>query len=175
MRTLLSALAILALVQQARADVKFPLTGQNTTIQFIGTKPNGKHEGGFKNVTGAALGTNTGLKIELDIDMDSIYTDNATLTNHLKGVDFFNVKANPKAHFVTSKIEKVGDVFNVTGELNLCGKPKQITFPAKITLTAEAFTLNAEFKVNRHDLGITHMKGQIDDDVVLKITLNARK
>lgn len=175
MRIFLSALVVVALAQPVRADVKFVLTGVNTTIQFIGTKTNGKHEGGFKTLTGTALGTNSGLKIDIDIDMDSLYTDNKDLTSHLKGPDFFGVKANPKARFASTRIEKSGDVFNVTGELTLCGKVKAITFPAKITLTADTFTLHAEFKVNRHDLGITHGKDMIDADVVMKITLTARK
>jgi len=175
MRTALLAVAILVVAQPARADVKFLLNGANTKIQFVGSKPDGKHEGGFANLTGTAIGTSTGLKIELDIDMSSLFTDTEKLTEHLKGPDFFGVKANPKTRFSTTRIEKAGDVFNVTGELTLCGKVKAITFPAKITLTPDGMTLNAEFKVNRHELGITYGKGKIDDDVVLRIALNAKK
>lgn len=175
MRTVLLALLILAVAHPAVADVKFVLTGENTKIQFVGSKPEGKHDGGFKVLTGSAMGTNAGLKIEVDIDMESLFTDNPMLTAHLKSPDFFGVKANPKSHFTTTRIEKAGDVFNVTGELSLCGKVKAVTFPAKISLTADGMTLNAEFKVNRHELGITYGKGKIDDDVVLKISMNAKK
>jgi polyisoprenoid-binding protein YceI len=75
------------------------LTGKNTTIKFVGAKPNGKHEGGFKTVTGTATiaGTDaTTLKISLDIDVDSLYSDDAKLTTHLKAPDFFGANPIPK-------------------------------------------------------------------------------
>src|SRR5436190_941267 len=106
-----SALALM-LVPALASSADFPLTGGNTTITFIGTKPNGKHEGGFKAVTGTAsvdnndLGT---LKIKLEIDMESLYSDNPKLTSHLKSGDFFGVTSNPKSKFASTKVEKSGD------------------------------------------------------------------
>ena len=48
-----AALAVLlAPVFSLAAD--FPLNEKNTTVKFLGTKVNGKHEGGFKSVTGTA-------------------------------------------------------------------------------------------------------------------------
>ncbi len=177
MRIVLFSVLALGVAQPAPAprEVKFVLTGANTKIQFMGTKPDGKHEGGFGTLSGTATGTSSGLKIELDIDMNSIFTDTTQLTDHLKGPDFFNVKTHPTTHFVTTKIEKAGEVFSVTGNLSLCGKVKAITFPAKITLAADNITFTAEFKVNRHELGITAHKGKIDDDVVLRLNVNAKK
>ena len=46
------------------------------------------------------------LKIEAEIDTDSLYSDNVKLTGHLKSPDFFGVKDNPKATFKTTKVEK---------------------------------------------------------------------
>ncbi|MCI0378684.1 MAG: hypothetical protein L0215_13840, partial [Gemmataceae bacterium] len=60
----------------------FPLTGKNTTITFVGTKPGGKHDGGFKALTGTAAleGKDlTTLKINLEIDMESLWSDTAKL------------------------------------------------------------------------------------------------
>ena len=51
------ALAILLVASAAAADVKYALTGENTKITFIGTKPGGKHDGGFKKLTGTATVT----------------------------------------------------------------------------------------------------------------------
>ncbi len=46
----LMALALLAalVLTASAADVKYALTGDNTHITFVGKKPDGKHEGGFK-------------------------------------------------------------------------------------------------------------------------------
>src|ERR1043166_2761675 len=73
----------------------FNLTGKNTKIEFTGTKPKGKHEGGFETVTGkatATAGDPASLKLEVEIETASLYSDNPKLTTHLKSSDFFAVK-----------------------------------------------------------------------------------
>ena len=47
-------LAVLLATAAAAGDVKYALTGENTKITFVGTKPGGKHDGGFKKLTGIA-------------------------------------------------------------------------------------------------------------------------
>src|SRR5687767_364663 len=98
----------LALVPVIATATDFSLTGSTTTIKFVGTKPGGKHDGGFKTVIGAASVTGTDattLKITLDIDANSLFSDNDKLTAHLKSPDFFGVKTNPSIKFVTTKVE----------------------------------------------------------------------
>lgn len=182
MRRFLCALALAALVvPAARADVKYTLNGSNTHIHFIGSKADGsKHEGGFKVLAGSAASDKNGLVIDVEIDMDSLYSDNILLTKHLKSPDFFGVKAHPKARFVSTKISHgEADTYQITGQLSLCGKSEQVIFPAKITLTKDLMTLAAEFKINRNDIGITYNKGsgkdKIDDFVVIKVLINATK
>src|SRR5580698_4690436 len=95
--SLATALALL-LAPAFALGADYALTEKNTTITFIGTKPGGKHEGGFKSVTGTATVTGndlTTLKATLDIDMNSLYSDADKLTTHLKSPDFFGVKSNP--------------------------------------------------------------------------------
>src|ERR1035438_144808 len=143
----LSVLAlILAPVLAIAAD--FPLTDKNTAVKFVGTKKDGKHEGGFKKVAGAASVEKsdlTTLKITLDIDTDSLYPDNEKLTTHLKSPDFFGVKSNPKAKFVSTKVEKAIGSYQITGDLTLLGKTKSITFPAKLAIGADGLTVASTF------------------------------
>jgi polyisoprenoid-binding protein YceI len=160
------------------AEVKFPLTKDNTKISFVGTKKDGKHEGGFKTVTGSATidGKNpTTLKLNVDIDMNSTYTDNDKLTGHLKSPDFFGVKTNPKAKFVSSKVVKADGGYNVTGDLRLAGKTRKITFPAKIEATGDSLTLSSTFKIDRHDWGVSFGKDKIDKLVTLTVKVTAKK
>jgi polyisoprenoid-binding protein YceI len=161
------------------ADRKFILYDANTTIKFVGTKPGGKHDGGFKKVRGevGATGTDvTKLQISVDIDTTSLWADDPKLTGHLKSPDFFDVKRNPSARFVSTKIAK-GDAgnYNVSGDLTLNGKKKSITFPAKISLATDKLILDASFKINRHDFGISYGKGKIDDDVSVTVEVNKGK
>jgi len=160
------------------ADVKFTLDGDNTKIQFVGSKAEGKHDGGFKKLTGTATVSGddlTTVKFEVEIDMNSTYTDTDKLTAHLKSPDFFGVKANPKSKFVSTKVEKSDDSFTVTGDLTLNGKKKSFSFPAKIAVKDATLTLTSEFKIQRQDFGITYGEGKIDSDVALKLSVKVKK
>jgi polyisoprenoid-binding protein YceI len=153
-------------------------TGDNTKVTFVGSKPEGKHEGGFKVLTGTATidGTDpTTLKITAEIDLNSTYTDNNMLTAHLKSPDFFGVKNNPTAKFVTTRVEKSGDGYTVSGKLTLNGKTKELSFPAKIEVAGTDLTLSSNFMIDRNDWGITYGKGKINDEVNLGLTVNAKK
>src|SRR5687767_6469535 len=99
---LMAAVATALCISPVFAGGQFKLDGANTKIEFIGTKPGGKHEGGFKTVAGTATAgaDPTTLKLEVEIDTTSLYSDNPKLTQHLKSPDFFGVKSHPTAKFV---------------------------------------------------------------------------
>ena len=158
------------------AEATYTLNGENTKLEFTGTKKDGKHDGGFKKLNGkvSLAGEITTLKLEVEIDTDSLYTDTEKLTTHLKSADFFDVKTNPTAKFVTGKIEKTGEEYKITGELTLNGKTKEISFTGKIA-TGETLTLSSKFKINRNDFGVSYGKGKIDDDVEIRLNVEAKK
>jgi polyisoprenoid-binding protein YceI len=178
-RNLMTVFALgLATAVASAADTKYPLTGETTKLKFVGTKAKGKHDGGFKTLTGTATVTDGNLatlKIEVDIDTTSIWADDAKLTEHLKGPDFFGVKDNPKATFKTTKVEKADKVYNITGDLTMLGKTKSITFPASVSEAGGVFSLSTEFKIDRTDWGMTYGKGQIDNPVTISITVTSKK
>lgn len=176
-RTLSAAvLAGLLALPVLAAETKYKLDGENTKVEFTGTKPDGKHDGGFKKLTGTAS-TDGGVltKIEVEIDTDSLFSDNEGLTKHLKNPDFFNVKENPKASFKATKVEKTDKGYSVTGDLTMLGKSKSVTFPATVTEAAGTLTVKSEFKINRTDWGMTYGKGKVSDDVAMKVNLTAKK
>ena len=166
--------AFAMLAGAAAADDTYKLTGENTKVEFIGKKTDGKHEGGFKKLSGTATAGDGGIKIEAEIDCNSMYTDDPKLTGHLKSPDFFGVKDHPTAAFKSTKVEKKDSGYTVTGELTLCGKTKEITFPAQIQ-TGDTFVLKAEFPINRNDFGMSYGKGKIEDEVVVKVSTDAKK
>lgn len=171
----LSAVALMVtLAAPAFADGTYKLNGENTKIEFTGTKPEGKHDGGFKNVTGTATVSGSTMTINVNIDCESLYSDDPKLTNHLKGDDFFGVKTNPKSTFKSTKIEKKDSIYVVEGDLTLCGKTQRISFPAEIQ-TGDTFVLKAMFKINRKDFGMTYGDGKIDDAVTIRVNTEAKK
>ncbi len=175
----MSGLLVLVLATSVTfADTKFSLDGKNTKIEFVGTKAEGKHDGGFKSLTGSAALTGTDattLKLDIDIDMTSTYTDNAKLTNHLKSPDFFGVKKNPKAKFVTTKVAKTDKGYTITGDLTLAGTTKSVSFPVDLAVSGDNLTIKSAFKIDRNDFGISYGKGKIDPDVTIKVTVSAAK
>jgi polyisoprenoid-binding protein YceI len=176
MRILVAAILTVGLGVSARAgDIK--LTGENTKVEFTGTKKDGKHDGGFKSLTGTVSVTDgnvTSAKIDVTIQTDSLWSDNAGLTQHLKNADFFDVKTNPTSKFVSKSIVADGKTYKVTGDLTLNGKTGSVTFPATITATGGAFTLVADFKIDRTKFGMTYGKGKVDDEVALRVKVDAK-
>ncbi len=179
MRRTLFALALSAAlaVTATAADTKYALDGENTKIAFVGKKPDGKHEGGFKKLTGTATvadGDVTKLTLEVAIETDSLFSDDAKLTGHLKSADFFDVKNSPKATFKATKVEKADKGYTVTGDLTLLGKTKAISFPATIA-AGDTLTVTAAFPIDRTAFGMNYGKGKIDDKVELTVTVTAKK
>jgi polyisoprenoid-binding protein YceI len=174
MKRILVALMVCAFVGSSAMADKYALTGDNTKIEFTGTKPDGKHTGGFKKLSGSAEVAADAISIAVEIDVDSMFSDNPGLTQHLKGADFFGVKDNPKSTFKSTKVTKDGDKYTVTGDFTLLGKTKSISFPATIT-SGETFTLKAAFKINRTDYGMVYGKGKVDDEVSLTVDVTAKK
>ena len=174
----LSAILLAALcgLPAVAAEKKYALTGENTKVEFTGFKKGGKHDGGFKQLTGTASidGDPTSLKLEAEIDTDSLYSDNEKLTAHLKNPDFFGVKDNPKATFKSTKIEKSEKGYTITGDLTLLGKTKPVTMPATVEAKDGELVLSSEFKINRFDWGMTFGKGMVEDGVSLKLNIKAK-
>lgn len=159
------------------------ITPDNSKIEFVASKVTRSHNGSFKQFAGKIdLVPNSvpGSRVSIDIDTASVDVDDPQLTAHLKTPDFFDVAKFPKATFSSTKIEPgasdLGAVtYTVTGNFDLHGVKKSITFPANIRVTPEASTVNAEFAINRKDFGIVYA-GKADDlirdEVVIKINVN---
>jgi polyisoprenoid-binding protein YceI len=85
------------------------------------------------------------------------------------------VKNHPKATFKSTKVEKKGDLFVVTGELTLLGKAKSVSFPASITAKDGTLSVSTTFSIDRTEWGMNYGKGKIDDKVSIGISVTAKK
>ena len=161
------------------------LTPENSKVEFTGSKVTGKHDGGFKAFTGTIDLVNAKPEessVFVDIDMNSVFTDADGLTTHLKSPDFFDVAKYPKATFNLTKIApdaaKGAGFYTITGDFNLHGQTKSITFPARIAVTDADVAVDSEFSINRKDFGIVYA-GKTDDlirdDVVIRLNLKGTR
>ncbi len=120
--------------------------------------------------------------INITIKTASVDTNNQKRDDHLRGPDFFNAKQFPTLTFESTKVEKAkGDDLKVTGKLTMHGVTKTITVPVKKVGEGKDPWGNyrtgyeAMFVVNRHDYGITFMKGVAGDDITVHLALEGVK
>lgn len=157
------------------------VTPENSKVLFTGSKVTGKHDGGFNKFTGAIDLVNEKPEessVNVEIETASVFTDADGLTKHLQTGDFFEVEKYPKASFHSAKIvadpAKGPNAYSVTGDLELRGVRKSVTFPATIVVTPADVTVSTEFAINRKDFGIVYA-GKADDlirdDVAIKLDL----
>jgi polyisoprenoid-binding protein YceI len=153
----------------------------NSNIDFVAAKVTRSHNGSFKQFTGTIDLLNSDplqSVVSVTIDTASIQTDEPDLTKHLQTPDFLEVAKYPKANFVSTKIEPAnekGATHTITGNFDLHGIKKSISFPATIQVGPTNVSVNAEFAINRKDFGLVY-PGKADDlikdGVVIKLNLN---
>jgi polyisoprenoid-binding protein YceI len=104
-------------------------------------------------------------KVDVTIDANSIDTRNEKRDAHLKSADFFDVANNPKITFKSTKIEKAGEGYKVTGDLTIRGNSKPVTLevdeftkPIKDPQGASRRAIHATGKLNRKDYGLAWSK-----------------
>jgi len=164
------------------ASEKYSITPENSKVEFVGAKVTGSHNGSFKQFSGQIdyAGQPEKSRVQITIDTSSLDTDTPDLTKHLKTADFFDVAKYPQATFESTEIKPTGEAgkYTVTGNLQLHGVTKSITFPAVINVAAGVISVQASFAINRKDFGINYAGAAdnlIRDDVLLKLDVRAVK
>ena len=153
-------------------------------LNWTGSKVTKSHPGGFKTFSGAITlveSDPTKSKVEVEIDVASLWTDSEKLAGHLKTDDFFDVEHHPKATFASTAITAggaEGATHTVKGNLTLRGVTKEISFPATITVGEKDVTAKAKFSINRQDFGIKYPGAPDDlirDEVLIDWTIVAKR
>ncbi|MGH9908761.1 MAG: YceI family protein, partial [Pyrinomonadaceae bacterium] len=167
----------------AAAGEKYLITPENSKIEFVGSKVTGSHNGSIGNFSGSIdyLGQPEKSRVSITIDVESLTADVPKLTEHLKSADFFDVAKYPKATFESTAIKAGGEkgaTHTITGNLQMHGVTKSITFPATIVVNPDAITVDTSFAINRKDFGINYAGAANDlirDDVVITLRVRAVK
>jgi polyisoprenoid-binding protein YceI len=145
--------------------VVFDVAPEQSFVNFVGSTITGSHNGGFHVFDGEIrLVDNdpTASSVMMEIDTTSLWSDDERLTKHLKSPDFFEVETFPTAMFESTSIEATDEGYMVTGNLDLHGVKKSVSFPAQITVSPDSITTEAEFFIKRFDFDIVY-PGKPDD------------
>ena len=157
------------------------LVKDSSKIEFVGSKPDGKHNGGFKKFEVASIADFESpgrSSININIDATSLWSDDEKLTNHLKSPDFFDVRKYPSITFESTEIVP-GDgedhKATIKGVMHMLGKSVEIEVPAEATVTDETIELIAKFEIDRTKWGMDYGQGKVDNTVKITAELTLKR
>jgi polyisoprenoid-binding protein YceI len=163
---LLAALApALGLAEVATWNIDSSHTQSTFTIRHLVIS---NVRGEFKNTTGVVKlddANQAASSVEAVIDAKSINTREEKRDAHLKSADFFDVEKYPTITFKSSKVEKAGEGYKVSGDLTMHGVTKPVVLDVS-ALTPEIKDpwgntrrgVSAKTTVNRRDYGLNWSK-----------------
>ena len=175
-------------------SVKYIANATESSIEWTGFKPTGKHNGTI-NVESGVFTVNNG-KIEsgsflidmnsiVDLDIPADDENNAKLVGHLKSADFFDVEKFPNAAFEVTGFEEKDGKSLLSGNLTLKEKKNNVTFPVTVNSGEDSFTMTSEvFTIDRSKWDVKYGSKSffdnlgdkfINDDIELKIMVKANK
>jgi len=116
--------------------------------------------------------------IVVEVEAESVDTAHEGRDQHLRGPDFFNAKEFPRIVFESTKVERAGEGFAVTGELTMLGVTKQVRAQADYVGYSESERFGkrtgyeVRFKIQRSDFGMDYMVGAgLGDEVEIVCSL----
>ncbi len=163
-------------VAEVATAADFKVDPASSIIEWVGSKPAGKHtgtialkDGSFAVTDGVVTGG------DFTIDMTSITVtdltgdEKARLEGHLKGTGekekedhFFNTTAFPTGNFKITKVE--GNT--VTGILTLKDVANEVSFPATIGVNENEVKLESEpFTIDRTKWNVNYASQSVFDDL----------
>jgi len=120
------------------------------------------------------------VKVEANIDVASLDTQNGKRDDHLKSPDFFDAAKYPKIRFTSIGVKAKGSQLTVKGNLTMHGKTKLVSIPFKVAkgkngAGVDTTTYKGKLTVNRNDFGIgtdsIAAKISLEDEVDLKLLI----
>jgi cytochrome b561 len=154
-----SILAALTMLPFAARATDWTINPAASTLNFKASFNGQPVMGAFPSWTGAITFDEAHLetsKIAISVDLASVATQDTNRDTTLKGSDFFNVPAHPKAEFQSTKILKTGDSYTATGFLTLAGvtKPLAVPFMFAPSIDGRKATATGKFNLSRTLFGV---------------------
>jgi polyisoprenoid-binding protein YceI len=120
--------------------------------------------GHFGNVTGTVTVQNddpTTGNVNVSIEAKSLDTRDEKRDAHLRSPDFFDVEKYPTINFRSTRVDRAGDGFRLTGDLTIAGVTKPVTLEVQDEGRArdpwgnEKAAFSATTKIKRSEFGLT--------------------
>lgn len=109
------------------------------------------------------------------ISAASIDTGNPSRDATVRSAGYLDVERHPDFVFTTTAVER-GEPWLLHGSLTVCGTTRPIEVRiVSSTVAGGRITLHAESEVDRHEFGVTKMKGIIARQLTLRLDLIANR
>lgn len=186
LRTFLVPMALVAALPALASDT-YVIDASHSEISFKIRHLLAKTSGRFTNFAGAIVIDEkdiTKSSVEVTIEATSINTDSEGRDKHLRSEEFFDVAKFPKITFKSSAVREVEKgKLEITGEFNMRGVAKKITFPITNAGTGKGMRpgsvvagfIDGALKLNRNEFGIKAYPGALGDDVEISLNIEAGK
>jgi polyisoprenoid-binding protein YceI len=122
--------------------------------------------------------------VEFKAMATSVDTGVSARDNHLRSKDFFEVETFPELTFKSTKVEKKGKQWMVTGDFTMKGVTKPISFPFDVAgilpqKDGAKMGITADTSINRRDFGVSYGSNMpngvavLSDDVKVSLQIEA--
>lgn len=171
---------------------RLSLDTAHSQVEWVGTKPTGKHHGRFKlssgtlymtadSVSGGHFVINMRSLENIDLLSDTAMKNK--LESELKGSQFLDVNQFPEATFDITGISRClpgnGDglimkdaTHIVKGNLTIRQVTKNVSFPVKIDIAKQHVITDANFNIDRTLWGMTYRTDKSMQDKLINATVN---
>ncbi len=140
-------------------------------------------KGNFKTVTGSLVTTDSAKTLSIEIDVNSINTNDDKRDGHLRSEEMFNTAQFPSITFVSTNIEQTDEGYLAKGDLTMMGVTKSIEMP--FTYLGQQDTpwgfpsaaVNGSLTINKNDYGLTYGGAMLGEEVTIEfsVELNPKK
>lgn len=145
----------------------YEVSAKGLSIDFKSKDPSGS----FKEMVGDIDFDEKNLescKFNLKIDVSSIDTGNGMMNKKSQTEEWFDAKKHPQIKFKSTKVEKKGKDYIITGDLTMKGITKSYEIPASMSSSNNKITFKGAFNVNRIEFKVGKKSDVVPD--VMKIS-----
>jgi len=147
---------------------------ESFSIKFTSKDPSGI----FKVFTGAINFDENDLassRFDLSIDVNSISMGNGMKNKKSLSPEWFDAEKYPTIKYTSSKVEKSGSGYMITGDLKIKGTSKQYKIPFDFKRSGESGKFTGSFDVNRMDFKIGKSSGAVPDIMKVDFSVPVNK
>jgi polyisoprenoid-binding protein YceI len=141
----------------AAAAASYTSDPAQSRLEFVGVQAGADFKGVFHKFTAEvdfAPDTLASSRIDVQIDMNSVDSQDKDRDSTIRGKDVFDVAHNPTAHYITKSITKTAAGFSAVGSLTLHGVTKDVPIEFQFVPGAAGAKLSGSAKLNRLDFGV---------------------